>query len=61
LVADLRPGFQGFGRAFFILLFEPRSSVGSVLDVDRSCVFDVWRGISTAYLPGDRAVVAFGD
>jgi hypothetical protein len=61
LVADLRPGLQGLGGAFFILLCDPRSPAGSVLDIDRPCVFDVWWGVSTAYFPGDRAVVAFGD
>jgi hypothetical protein len=32
-----------------------------VLDVDRPYVFYVWRRVSTAYFPGDEAVVAFGD
>jgi hypothetical protein len=49
------------GRAFFILLFDPTSLIGSVLDVDRPCVFDVERGISTVYFPGDEADVAFGN
>jgi hypothetical protein len=60
-VTDLRPGLQGLGRAFFILLFDPTSLIGSVLDVDRPCVFDVERGISTVYFPGDEADVAFGN
>jgi hypothetical protein len=41
-----------------------------VLDKGRSCVFDAWRGVSTACFPGDIALrgvsadgaaVAFGD
>jgi hypothetical protein len=33
LVADIRPGLHGLGGAFFILLFDPTSPDGSVLDV----------------------------
>jgi hypothetical protein len=61
LVADLRFGLQGLGGAFFNLLFDPASSTGSVLDVDRPCAPGAGRGVSVAYLLGDRAVVAFGD
>jgi hypothetical protein len=61
LVADLRFGLQGLGGAFFNLLFDPTSSVGLVLDVDRPCAPGVGRGVSVACLPGDGAVVAFGD
>jgi hypothetical protein len=32
-----------------------------MLNVGRPCVFDAWRGDSTACFPGDGAVVAFGD
>jgi hypothetical protein len=35
-VADLRPGLQGFGGAFFALLCDPRSIIASVLDLGRS-------------------------
>jgi hypothetical protein len=70
LVIDLRSGLQCFGGAFFTLFCDPRSPIGSMLDLGHSCVFDAWRGISTAYFPGDTAlrgvpadaaVVAFGD
>jgi hypothetical protein len=61
LVADLRPGLQGLGGAFFNLLFDPASSAGPVLDVDSRCAPRVGRGVSAACLPGDGAVVAFGD
>jgi hypothetical protein len=61
LVADLRPGLHGLGGAFFNLLFDPTSSVGPVLDVDRPCASGVRRGVSTARPAGDGAVVAFGD
>jgi hypothetical protein len=46
---------------FFILLFDPTSSAGSVLDVDRSCALRIGRGVSAACFPDDGAVVAFGD
>jgi hypothetical protein len=52
---------HGLGGAFFILLLDPTSPVGSVLDVDRPCVLDVGWGISAICLPGDGAIVAFGD
>jgi hypothetical protein len=61
LVADLRPGLQGLSGAFFILLFDPMSVTGSVLDVERPCAPDVGRGVSVARFPSDGAVVAFGD
>jgi hypothetical protein len=61
LVADLRFDLQGLGGAFFHLLFDPASSAGSVLDVDRPCAPGAGRGISAACLPGDEAIVAFGD
>jgi hypothetical protein len=61
LVADLSPGLQGLGGAFFILLFDPTPPAGSVLDVERPCAPDVGRGVSAACLPSDEAVVAFGD
>jgi hypothetical protein len=61
LVADLRLGLHGFGGTFFILLFDPLLLSGSVLDVVRPCVLDVGWSVSTACLPGDGAVVAFGD
>jgi hypothetical protein len=48
LVADLRPCLHGLGGAFFILLFDPTSPTGSVLDLDLSCALDVRRGVSTA-------------
>jgi hypothetical protein len=56
LVADLRLGLQGLGRAFFILLFDPMLSAGSVLDVDCPCAPDTGWGVSAACLPGDGAV-----
>jgi hypothetical protein len=43
-------------EAFFALLCDPRSPTRSVLDLGHSCVFDVWRGISTACFPGDAAL-----
>jgi hypothetical protein len=61
LVTDLRPGLQGLGGAFFILLFDPASPAGLVLNVDRPCVLEVGRGVSAACFLGDRAVVSFGD
>jgi hypothetical protein len=61
LVTDLRPGLHGLGGAFFILLFDPTSRAGSVLDVARPCVLGVGWGVTTTYPPGDGAVVAFGD
>jgi hypothetical protein len=61
LVADLRPGLHGLGRAFFIFLFDPTSPAGSVLDVGRPCALGVWWGVSAACSPGNGAVVAFGD
>jgi hypothetical protein len=48
LVTDLRPGLHGLGEAFFILLFDPTSPTGSMLDVDLSCTLDVRQGVSTA-------------
>jgi hypothetical protein len=35
-VADLRPGLQGFGGAFFALLLDPRSLIVLVLHLGRS-------------------------
>jgi hypothetical protein len=61
LVADLRPGLLGLGGAFFILLFNPVLPAGSVLDVARPCTLGAGWAISTAYPPGNGAVVAFGD
>jgi hypothetical protein len=50
LVADLRPGLQGLGGAFFILLCDPGSPTRSVLDARHPCVFDAWQGIDEAHL-----------
>jgi hypothetical protein len=61
LVADLRPGLQGLGGAFFTLLFDPTSPARSVLNLDQPCVVYVRRGISAACFPCDVAVVAFGN
>jgi hypothetical protein len=36
LVADLRPGFQGLGWAFFALLCDPTLPIVSVLELGRS-------------------------
>jgi hypothetical protein len=60
LVADLRFGLQGLGGAFFNLLFDAALSSG-VLDVESPCAPGAGRGVSAACLPGDGAVVAFGD
>jgi hypothetical protein len=49
------------GGAFFILLFDPTSPTGSVLDVAQPCALGIGWGISDAYTPGAGAVVAFGD
>jgi hypothetical protein len=61
LVANLRPGLQGLGGAFFNLLFDLTLSAGLVLDMDSPYAPSAGRGISAALLPGDVAVVALGD
>jgi hypothetical protein len=55
LVADLRPGLQGFGGAFLTLLCDPRSPSVSALDLGRSSVADIRRGVSTACSSVDAA------
>jgi hypothetical protein len=61
LVADLRFGLHDLGGVFFNLLFDPTSSAGPVLDVDRPCAPGGKRDVSVACPAGDRAVVSFDD
>jgi hypothetical protein len=49
-------GLAGLRWVFFALLCDPRSPIGSMLDLGCSCVFDAWRGISTACFPDDAAL-----
>jgi hypothetical protein len=56
LVADLRPGLQGFGGAFLALLCDPRSPTVSALNLGLSLVVDIQRGISTACSSVDTAL-----
>jgi hypothetical protein len=49
------------GGAFFYLFFDPTSSASPVLDVESPCTPGVGRGVSTARLPNDGAVIAFSD
>jgi hypothetical protein len=70
LVADLSPGLQGFGGGFLALFCDPASPNVLALNLGRSSIVDVLRGVSVARssvdaslhgVPGDGTVVALGD
>jgi hypothetical protein len=70
LVDDLSPGLQGFRGAFLALFCDPRSPTVSALDLGRSSIVDVQRGVSIDRssvdaalrgVPADGAVTALGD